>query len=180
MEPSMKRIHLLSCLLVPLAACTTAPPASVAVPDALRPAPGEVRVGAVAARGVQIYECRAKKDDPRSAEWAFVAPEAELFDAQGRRVGTHYAGPQWESLDGSKVAGTAKARSDAPQAGAIPWLLLTAHSVGPAGAWSGVTSVQRIHTVGGVAPAAAECSTASLGKQARVAYSADYVMYGSP
>ena len=35
----------------------------------------------VPAKGVQIYECRAKKDASAGFEWVFVAPEAELFDA---------------------------------------------------------------------------------------------------
>jgi hypothetical protein len=47
--------------------------------------------------------------NPRATDWAFVAPEAELFDAQRRPVGKHYAGPKWERADGSKVAGTVKA-----------------------------------------------------------------------
>src|SRR5207245_8699331 len=97
----------------------------------------------VAARGVQIYECRVKKDSPQATEWAFVAPEAELWDAQGKRVGKHYAGPHWEHVDGSKVFGTVKARADAPMAGAIPWLLLKTKSVGPDGAYAKVTSIQR-------------------------------------
>ncbi|HJV95829.1 MAG TPA: DUF3455 domain-containing protein [Albitalea sp.] len=160
--------------LIALAACAVAQ-----VPDNLRPAPAEVALHSVLARGVQIYECRAKKDDPQAAEWAFVAPEAALFDAQGTQVGKHYAGPRWESLDGSRVVGSTKARADATTPGAIPWLLLTAQSEGPDGAFAKVTSVQRINTVGGVAPAAGECTSASLGKQARSAYTADYVMYGS-
>jgi len=150
----------------------------VQVPENLRPAATETLMSTVAARGVQIYECRAKKDDPAAAEWAFVAPEAELFDMKGKPVGKHYAGPHWESADGSKIVGAVKARADAPQAGAIPWLLLATKSVGGEGAFSKVTSVQRISTVGGSAPGDG-CSTATLGKTARVAYAADYVMYAS-
>ena len=41
-----------------------------------------------------------------------------------------------------------------------------------------MTSVQRIATVGGVAPAE-RCTTALLGKTARVAYAADYVMFAA-
>src|SRR5205814_3127392 len=78
-----------------LAACASQPPAPAPapVPDALRPAAGEAVVTTLAARGVQIYECRVKKDNPNATEWAFVAPEAELFDANGKTVGKHYAGP---------------------------------------------------------------------------------------
>jgi hypothetical protein len=136
-------------------------------------------LGTMAARGVQIYECRAKKDDPQAVEWAFVAPEADLFDPKGTLVGKHYAGPHWESLDGSKVVGSVKARADAPQAGTIPWLLLATKSVGPAGAFAGVTNIQRVNTAGGAAPSAESCTQASLGKRSRVNYTADYVLFGS-
>src|SRR5690349_14976301 len=164
----MSRFALALCLPAVLSACAT-PRAVPAVPEALRPSAGESLVTVVAARGVQIYECRARKDDPAALEWAFIAPEAELFDAQGRPIGRHYAGPHWEAGDGSKIVGTVKARADAPQAGAIPWLLLTTRSVGGAGAFSGVTSVQRIATTGGVAPSE-PCTAAMAGRQARVAY----------
>ena len=40
-----------------------------------------------------------------------------------------------------------------PSASAIPWLLLTAKSNGPEGSFSNVTSIQRVNTVGGIAPA---------------------------
>jgi hypothetical protein len=160
-----------------LAACASAPtPAPQApLPDNLKGSAAEAATATLAARGVQVYECRAKKDNAAVAEWAFVAPEADLFDASGRKVGTHYAGPHWESHDGSKIVGTVKSRADAPQAGAIPWLLLTTKSVGPAGSLAKVSGIQRINTTGGLAPADG-CSMASLGAKARVAYTADYVL----
>lgn len=170
----------LACLPLVLAACACKPSTPpVQVPDEIKPAANEVALGGLAARGVQIYECRAKKDNPQATEWAFVAPEAGLFDAQGKLAGKHYAGPHWESTDGSKVLGSVKARADAPLAGAIPWLLLTTQSVGPAGAFAKVTSIQRINTVGGLPPAAEACTAATLGKGARVAYTADYMLFGS-
>jgi hypothetical protein len=165
------------CLPVLVAACANSPARpSVAVPDNLRPAPGEAAVAVIAAKGVQIYECRAKKDQPGAFEWAFVAPEAQLFDRQGKAVGKHYAGPHWESIDGSKVVGSVKARADAPQAGAIAWLLLATTSTGPSGAFSKTTSIQRVATVGGVAPSEG-CTSATVGKTARVGYTADYVFH---
>src|SRR5690242_1800529 len=112
-----------------LAACSTTP--TVDIPDSLKPAAGESLAMVVAAKGVQIYECRA-------GEWAFVAPEAELFDPSGKTVGRHYAGPSWEAADGSKVVGTVKARANAPAPDAIPWLLLGAKSVGSEGTFSKV------------------------------------------
>jgi Protein of unknown function (DUF3455) len=180
LEIAMKRKFFVTSLLLVSAACTSPTPnPAPAVPPSLKPAATEQLFATLAARGVQIYECRAKKDDPRSTQWAFVAPQADLFDAQGRLVGKHYAGPKWESLDGSKVAGSVKASADAPRAAAIPWLLLTTRSEGPDGAFAKTTSIQRINTVGGLAPAADDCSTATLGKGARVDYTADYMMFGS-
>lgn len=120
-------------------------------------------------KGVQIYECRAGK-------WAFVAPEADLFDRAGKKIGTHYAGPHWEAADGSKILGAVKERADAPAAGNIPWLLLGTRSVGGEGAFSKVTSIQRVATRGGVAPVG---NCAQAGAQARVDYTADYYFFSA-
>ena len=141
------------------------------VPAPLRPAANESLAMIVAARGVQIYECRAPANE--AAAWAFVAPEAELYDAHGRSIGRHGAAPFWQAADGSRIVGAVKARADAPVAGAIPWLLLSAQASGPQGTLSRVTSVQRVNTAGGTAPAAG-CTRDSTGATARVAYTADY------
>lgn len=146
-----------------LAGCAS----SVSVPDSLKPAAGESLALVVPAQGDQIYECRAGK-------WAFVAPEAELFNRAGRKIGRHYAGPHWESLDGSRIVGAVKARADAPRAGDIPWLLLSAKSVGAEGAFSKVTSIQRVTTMGGSAPIE-PCS--QDGRRVRVPYTADYYFF---
>lgn len=139
---------------------------TVQVPDKLKPANESLSM-IVPAKGDQIYECR-------EAKWVFVAPEAELFDRAGKKIGRHYAGPHWESADGSRIVGAVKERADAPAAGAIPWLLLSARSVGPEGAFSKVTSIQRVATQGGVAPAG-DCAQA--GAKARVPYTADYYFF---
>jgi len=151
----MKRL-----LLLPiLAGC------AVQVPTSLQPE-NQSLAQVVPAKGVQIYECR-------DAKWVFVAPEAELFDRYGKKIGTHYAGPVWEAADGSKVLGAVKARSDAPQTGAIPWLLLSTKSVAGEGAFSKVTSIQRVSTAGGVAP----MGSCEAGTKARVPYTADYYFF---
>ena len=157
-------------------ACATMEPAAVSVPERIKPGANEALAIIVPARGVQIYECREAKGQPGTYEWAFVAPDAALFDTRGNRIGRHYAGPHWESTDGSKVVAAVKERADAPAAGAIPWLLLTAKSVGPAGSFSKVTSIVRANTVGGVAPQSG-CSQAAAGASARVEYTADYYFY---
>lgn len=149
------------------AGCAHSPSPAVQVPDSLKPGANEALALVAPARGVQIYECRADK-------WVFVAPDAALFDATGKAIGKHYAGPVWEAADGSKVMAVVKQRADAPASGAIPWLLLSAKSVGGEGAFSKVTSIQRVSTTGGVAPSGA-CTEA--GAQARVRYTADYYFF---
>jgi hypothetical protein len=160
-------------LLVAACASLQKPAPTVKVPDKLQPPAKESLAMVVPAKGVQIYECRAKKDRAGAYEWAFVAPEADLFDTSGRKIGRHYAGPHWESTDGSKVAGTVKARTDAPQADAIPWLLLITKSVGSQGVFRKTTSIQRVNTVGGVEPKTG-CSESTAGTTARIPYTADY------
>jgi hypothetical protein len=130
----------------------------------------------VPAKGVQVYECRASAAQGAGYEWAFVAPEADLFDTSGMKIGRHYAGPHWEAIDGSKIVGSVKQSAAAPDESAIPWLLLGAKSVGPAGTFSNVSSVRRVHTTGGVAPEDG-CSAAAVGRRARVPYSADYYFF---
>lgn len=148
------------------------------VPPALQPAANEALAMIVAAKGVQIYECRARKEPAAGHEWAFVAPEAALFDSRGSPMGRHYAGPHWEATDGSRMLGSVKQRADSPRASAIPWLLLDAKPVGPNGLFSPVTSIQRVNTSGGVAPASS-CALETSGAAARVAYTADYYFYRS-
>ena len=163
-----------------LAACTSmqSPAPAANVPDKLKPGPNETVSLIASAKGVQIYECRAVKDRAGAYEWAFVAPEADLFDAGGNKIGKHYAGPHWESTDGSRIVGTVKERADAPRADAIPWLLLTAKSDGPNGSFGRFTAVQRLNTVGGMPPAAG-CSQSALGAIERVPYTADYYFLGA-
>jgi hypothetical protein len=175
----MSKTKITAFLLVLLgAACASPqPPMSmVKVPDKLKPGANESLAMILSGKGVQIYECRARKDQVGQYEWAFVAPEADLFDARGNKTGRHYAGPHWESTDGSKILGTVKESADAPVGDAIPWLLLTAKSVGSEGSFSKVTSIQRVNTVGGVAPKAG-CSQATAGTPARVNYTADYYFF---
>jgi len=164
-------------LLTLIAGCT-APGMSIApqVPENLRP-PATQRLALEAdATGVQIYDCKPAADNPARFEWTFRAPEADLFDAWGRKIGKHYAGPTWESYDGSKVVGEVKARADAADPNAIPWLLMNAKSKSGDGVLGQTASIQRAQTVGGKAPAQG-CSPALAGNEIRVAYTAKYYFY---
>ncbi len=75
------------------------------------------------------------------------------------------------------MTATVAAKVDAPKPDAIPWLLLTATGHKGEGILSRVTSIQRIHTEGGLAPSANTCEAAMKGKEARIAYAADYIFY---
>lgn len=168
-----------------LAACANGP-APVAVPPAIATAPHQPLAMSIAARGVQIYECRATPaaaGDARPArhEWTFVAPEAELLDADGHTIGRHGAGPHWTFEDGTRITGRVTGRADAPQAGAIPWLLLESRTTppnGPLNAMNDLRAIQRINTSGGKAPAEA-CQPGDVGSRVRVPYTADYLFYGA-
>jgi hypothetical protein len=155
----------LAAIAIGVSACATNPP----LPQSLQPAAHESFAMVMPARGVQVYKCRAGAG---GHEWAFVAPDAELLDARGNVIGTHGAGPFWQVADGSRVSATVKAKEPAPGA-AIPWLLLAARSTGTQGTLSQVTSIQRVNTVGGLAPAT-PCTNEIAGKEERVRYTADY------
>jgi hypothetical protein len=88
-------------------------------------------------------------------------------------VGRHYAGPNWELADGSAVV--AKVAGRAPGAGArdIPLLKLEVVSQRGSGQFTGVTTVQRLATRGGVAEGACERAGTFL----NVPYSADYTFF---
>ena len=49
---------------------------------------------------MQIYTCASV---PGGYAWRLLAPRATLTGEDGR-IGSHYAGPRWETRDGSVVA----------------------------------------------------------------------------
>ena len=143
---------------------------------ALAPPAGAALLLRVVADGVQIYACEAKD---KGAEWVFKTPEAALFDGDGRQVGTHFAGPTWKLADGSVVVGEVAAGVEAPEASAIPWLLLRAKSHDGAGTLANAAFIRRIDTKGGAAPKGG-CEAAHVADQARMRYSAVYEFYAAP
>jgi hypothetical protein len=146
------------------------------VPESLKPPAGEEVVLQAHAKGVQVYVCQAGAD--QKFAWVLKGPEAELADAAGKTIVHHSAGPTWKHVDdGSEVTGRVFAKQDAPKPDAIPWLLLTAASHKGEGVFSRVTSIQRIHTEGGLPPAANSCDAPANGKEVRSAYAADYAFY---
>ena len=145
------------------------------VPENLKAPADEQVILAAHATGVQIYVCQAGAE--QKFGWVLKAPEAELADSTGKQVVHHSAGPTWKHVDGSEVKGKVLAKQDAPKGDAIPWLLLAAASHTGEGILSRVTSIQRIHTEGGLAPPANTCDGSASGKESRSAYAADYYFY---
>jgi len=166
---------------VPLVSLLAGGAASSAVKTDDIPAPLRVPANSVLtvrahAVGVQIYECRADKDDAARIAWSLKEPEADLFDHAGNKIGKHYAGPTWEATDGSRVTGEVVARANSPEPNAVAWLLLSAKSASGNGVFGRVRFIQRLRTVGGNAPTDG-CNQASTGAEVRVGYSAEYRFY---
>jgi hypothetical protein len=120
------------------------------------------------AEGVQIYRWNG-------TGWVFQRPEATLYDfgGEGEVVGIHYAGPTWENNSGSYVVGRVLERAT-PDPDAIPWLKLEAVDSDGPGVFDGVTYIQRVNTIGGIAPA---YTPGYVGDEARVYYTAEYYFY---
>jgi hypothetical protein len=153
-------------------------PARPEVPESLKAPAGEEVILAAHATGVQVYVCQPGAD--QKFAWVLKAPEAELTDSAGKKIVHHFAGPTWKHVDGSELTGKVVAKHEAPKPDAIPWLLLAAASHTGEGILSRVTSIQRIHTEGGLPPSASTCDATATGKESRSAYSADYYFYAPP
>src|ERR1700688_4924697 len=143
------------------------------VPQQLQPPAGEQLLLQVHAKGDQIYTC---KGDAAQFAWTLKAPDAQLFDSNGKPFGKHFAGPSWEANDGSRVTGKAIASAASPDADSIPWLLVNILSHDGSGVLSRATTIQRLNTKGGKSPASG-CDAAHTGQEVRVPYSADYLFY---
>ena len=165
-----------------LGACASAPdmmkpmfdqsalPAPVQVPAGHKVAWETVGVGEI------TYECRAKANMAGQFEWVFVGPDAKLMDRSGKQVGKYYGPPAtWEGMDGVKLTATQVAVAPAAP-GSIPLQLVKANPAMGNGMVSGTTYIQRVATMGGVAPAAA-CGAANMGAKQIVKYQADYIFW---
>ena len=145
------------------------------VPPQLQPPASEQLLLKVHAKGDQVYICQ---EGATEFAWALKAPDAQLFDKDGKPFGKHFAGPTWEASDGSRVTGKAVASVSSPDADSIPWLLVDVVNHEGNGALSRVSKIQRLNTKGGKAPASG-CDAAHTGQEVRVPYSADYLFYAS-
>jgi hypothetical protein len=140
--------------------------AQKSLPEAIA-APGETVMLTLHAEGAHVYEC---KSTDGALAWVLREPIATLF-SNGKTVGRHYAGPNWEYSDGSAVVGQVVGTAPGQVAMDVPWLKLTVASRRGNGVLSQATTVQRINTAGGRLNGA--CYKA--GAYESVPYSADYV-----
>jgi Protein of unknown function (DUF3455) len=152
----------LACPVAILSAST----AIAQIPDAVA-APNETVVATVHAEGAQIYDCKAGADGKLA--WQFREPIATLL-VDGKTVGRHFAGPSWELADGSSVTGKVASRAAGATPKDIPLLKLEATSHRGSGQLTGVTTIQRLNTKGGVVEGPCEAAGTFLS----VPYSADY------
>ena len=164
-----------------VAACgAPAPLSAPVVPDAIRAPDNQAVHLKFFGAGTQNYTCTPKADGS-GFEWKLTGPEATLFDGASDaapKAGTHYAGPTWESVDGSKFLGdgAAAAKADSPDASAIPWLLIPKKSTEGSGEFTDISFAQRVATTGGKAPAGV-CELGAAGVVEKVPYTATYYFY---
>jgi hypothetical protein len=164
-------VAMIGCSYMPMMSGNPSVPAPIAVPAGNKVSMRTVGVGEL------TYECREKQGAAGTFEWTFVAPTATLWDSnRSKAVGKYYGGPTWESSDGSKVSGKQLATAPAVNAGAIPLQLVQAAPAVGNGVMQGVTYIQRLNTVGGIAPQE-PCAASSAGQRRQVKYEADYVFY---
>jgi len=169
--PHTSRSAVSPALLLALAMAVSQTAPAQTAPAVLQPAESHRTVATLSATGVQIYVC--KRDGDKPPAWVFKAPLAELYDASGKLIVKHGAGPSWEASDGSKITGKVLQQTpNTAEARAIPLLLLQATNAGGAGLLSGVRYVQRLQTHGGIAPAL-PCT--EEGQEGRSPYLAQYV-----
>ena len=124
------------------------------------------------AKGVQIY-----KWNLLTQTWDPVAPRASLFAEENYfgEIGSHYAGPTWESKSGSKVeARRVQGTGCTPDPTAVAWLLLSKFRTEGAGIFSKVTFIQRVNTTGGLPPATPGAFDGELNESP---YTSEYYFY---
>jgi hypothetical protein len=144
--------------------------------------------------GTQNYIC-APAATATGVDWLFIGPQATLYDEDLKQITTHFQSRNssknnaiqatWQhSRDSSAVWATRRDGSVDPvyvSPTAIEWLILDASGMqlGPAAGdkLAGTAVIQRVHTVGGLKPAAGECTPATINTRKLVPYQADYYFY---
>jgi len=143
------------------------------------------------ARGTQNYVCLATAT---GVSWTFFGPQATLFDDNASQQITHFLSTNpvdgtlratWQHSGDTSTAWAAAIQSSTDQnfvaPGAIAWLLLqvVGAQYGPTlgHKLTSTAYIQRVNTVGGMAPADGCSGATDVGRKALVPYMADYVFY---
>ena len=147
------------------------PPSPTGVPDQITPGVGNKVFLVGHGVGVQIYTCNG-------STWSSAVPRANLYDDNGKLIITHFRGPTWQAKDGSQAHGTVVNKVNLDQT-AIDWVLLsTTTTPGLDGdRLVDTTFIQRLDTVGGLTPPAADCNAATANTVVEVPYTAEYVFW---
>jgi hypothetical protein len=128
-------------------------------------------------RAFRSTNSRASTAPPGSYEWTLVAPEAQLFDTGGNRIGRHFGGPSWQNRTmAARSWGHGRNGPTRRQRCHSPGCFSPQSLSGTEGSFSKVTSVLRVNTVGGIAPRSG-CSQATAGASARMDYTANYYFF---
>jgi len=144
------------------------------VPDAIAVPAGQEVVLFAKGKGSQIYTCQAGADG--KVGWTLKGPDAELRDRKDKVIGQHSEGPVWKLKDGSEVTGKAAAHVDSLDSDSVPWLLLNVVSNSGKGVLTKVTTIQRVHTHGGM-PGGDPCDESHKDAETKSNYTADYYFY---
>ena len=136
LSPYIKRLGMIALVLV--VACIARDSIAQSAKESIDVPHSRLLLRAVGS-GDQVYGCV-------NGHWALKAPDAKLLNQEGSVIGRHFAGPTWQLNDGSWVKERAVAKQIAPDATAVPWLLL--ESVDGTGRLATVRFIQRTGTHG--------------------------------
>jgi Protein of unknown function (DUF3455) len=140
--------------------------------------------------GTQNYVCQPSTSLGHVA-WTLFTPQATLFSDLDEQLITHFFSPNpvengivrvtWEDSEDTSIFWGRVIASVVVRPDAIPWLKLerAGTQVGPTGGatLTKTTFVQRVNTVGGVAPPTGCDRLPDVGHKAFVPYTADYFFY---
>ena len=142
--------------------------------------------------GTQNYACQPSPSIGQVA-WTLFTPEATLFNDQREQIITHFNSPNpdedrtvratWQDSQDTSTVWAKAVASASVTPGAIAWVKLqvVGAQAGPTGGdtLSGTTFIQRLNTVGGLAPSTGCDLPTDIGNKAFIPYRADYFFYRS-
>lgn len=133
----------------------------------------------LSAKGNQIFRCTV---DSKGGYWKAERPDATLYDAQGKQVGT-LSGPMsaFDSIDGSRIISSqliAWADPEDPKT-TLKYALFKAFSDPGSGMFDNVRYIQRLNPHGGMPSAEqySKCNDTTKGRLLKVPFTADFVFW---